>query len=182
MRCLERRIADRSVLALIRKWLKCPLIEGDGQGGDKATKPKQGTPQGGVISPLLANIFLHELDRQFYGSKGPSRMIKAKLVRYADDLVILANDIDDRMTNYGNQILQRLELSLNQDKSRIADLRQEGERLDFLGFTFLFDRNRFGPGSYLNIVPLGQVDESISGELALDDSEASPTPAGGTNH
>ena len=65
MHCLERRIADRTVLALIRKWLKCPIVESDGHGGDKMTKPKQGTPQGGVISPLLANIFLHELDRQF---------------------------------------------------------------------------------------------------------------------
>ena len=62
MQCLERRIADRSVLALIRKWLKCSIVESDGHGGDKTTKPKQGTPQGGVISPLLANIFLHELD------------------------------------------------------------------------------------------------------------------------
>lgn len=86
MACLQRRIADRGVLALIRKWLKCPIVESDGQGGGKRkTKPKQGTPQGGVISPLLANIFLHELDRQFYGPRGPARAIKARLVRYADD-------------------------------------------------------------------------------------------------
>jgi len=97
MACLERRIADRSVLALIRKWLKCPIVENDGQGGGKITKPKQGTPQGGVISPLLANIFLQELDRQFYGPPGPARAVKARLVRYADDFVILARDIGARM-------------------------------------------------------------------------------------
>jgi RNA-directed DNA polymerase len=76
--CLERRIADRSVSALIRRWLKCPVAERDGPGGGRMTKPKQGTPQGGVISPLLANIFLHELDRQFYGPvvrRGQSRRV-----------------------------------------------------------------------------------------------------------
>ncbi|MFP3868024.1 MAG: hypothetical protein ACLFUU_07670 [Desulfobacteraceae bacterium] len=64
-------------------------------------------PLGGVISPLLANIFLYELDRQFYGPKGPARVIKAKLVRSADDFVILAHDIGDRMTNYVNGVLGR---------------------------------------------------------------------------
>jgi RNA-directed DNA polymerase len=103
MACLRRRIADRSVLALIRRWLKCPMVERDGQGGGKITKPKQGTPQGGVISPLLANIFLHELDRQFYGPRGPARTIKARLVRYADDFVILAHDIGARMMNFVDQ-------------------------------------------------------------------------------
>jgi len=167
MHCLERRITDRSVLALIRKWLKCPIVESDGQGGDKTTKPKQGTPQGGVISPLLANIFLHELDRQFYGLRGPAKAVKAKLVRYADDFVILAHDVGVRMTNYVNQVLDRLGLSLNRDKTRIVDLRQEGERLDFLGFTFRFDRNQLGPGRYLNIVPSAKSMNRVRERLRL---------------
>ena len=167
MHCLERRIADRSVLALIRKWLKCPIVESDGHGGDKTTKPKQGTPQGGVISPLLANIFLHELDRQFYGWRGPAKAVKAKLVRYADDFVILAYDVGARMTNYVNQVLDRLGLSLNRDKTRIVDLRQEGERLDFLGFTFRFDRNQLGPGRYLNIVPSAKSMNRVRERLRL---------------
>ena len=182
MHCLERRIADRSVLALIRKWLKCPIVESDGHGGDKTTKPKQGTPQGGVISPLLANIFLHELDRQFYGWRGPAKAVKAKLVRYADDFVILAYDVGARMTNYVNQVLDRLGLSLNRDKTRIVDLRQEGERLDFLGFTFRFDRNQLGPGKVSEYSPFGQVDESSPGKAAPDDPEAGPTAAGETHH
>lgn len=152
-RCLERRIADRRVLALIGQWLKCPMVESDGQGGKKMTKPNQGTPQGGVISPLLANIFLHQLDRQFYGRRGPAKAIKAKLVRYADDFVILAYDIGARMMNYVEEVVQRLGLSLNRDKTHIVDLRMEGEHLDFLGFTFRFDRNLGGSGKYLNIVP-----------------------------
>lgn len=167
MRCLERRIADRSVLALIRKWLKCPIVEGDGHGGDKITKPKQGTPQGGVISPLLANIFLHELDRQFYGPKGPAQVIKAKLVRYADDFVILAHDIGDRMTNYVNGVLGHLGLSLNQDKTRVVDLKLIGNRLDFLGFTFRFDRSDHGDRRYLNIVPSARSMNRVRERLRL---------------
>lgn len=154
MACLQRRIADRSILALIRRWLKCPIVENDGQGGGRITKPKQGTPQGGVISPLLANIFLHELDRQFYGPRGPARAVKARLVRYADDFVILARDIGARMMKYVSKVLQGLGLSLNRDKTRIVDLREKGESLDFLGLTFRYDRCRFVVGRrYLNIVP-----------------------------
>lgn len=153
LHCLERRIADRSVLALINKWLKCLIVEEDGQGGTKTTKPKQGTPQGGVISPLLANIFLHEMDRRFYGSQGPAQAVKAKLVRYADDFVILAYDIGPRMMDYVGRVLQYLGLSMNRDKTRIVDLRREGESLGFLGFTFRFDRKWLGSGKYLNIIP-----------------------------
>ena len=168
MACLERRIADRSVLALIRRWLKCPVVERDGSGGGRMTNPKQGTPQGGVISPLLANIFLHELDRQFYGPRGPARAAKARLVRYADDFVILARDIGARMMRYVSQVLQGLGLSLNRDKTRIVDLRKPGESLDFLGFTFRYDRCRFVAGRrYLNLVPsaktLNRVRERLRG-------------------
>jgi RNA-directed DNA polymerase len=153
MHCLERRLADRSVLALIRKWLKSPIVEEDGLGGVKTTKPKEGTPQGGVLSPLLANIYLHELDRQFYGPRGPAQAVRARLIRYADDFVILADDIGSRMTNYLGKVLDRLGLQLNRDKTRIVDLRKKGESLDFLGFTFRFYRSLFGKGQYLNIGP-----------------------------
>lgn len=151
--CLRRRLADRRVLALIRGWLDCAIVEDDGQGGEKITKPRRGTPQGGVISPLLANIFLHELDRQFYGAKGPAQGVKARLVRYADDFVILAHDMGARMMKYVERVLQRLGLSLNRDKTRIIDLREPGAGLDFLGFTFRFDRSGYGPRCYLNVVP-----------------------------
>ena len=85
MACVERRIADRSVLRLIRMWLNSPIVEDDGKGGRTRSIPRRGTPQGGVISPLLANIFLHEFDQAFNGTNGPRGFANARLVRYADD-------------------------------------------------------------------------------------------------
>ena len=90
IKCLERRIADRSVLTLIRKFLECPILETDEQGRTTATRPKQGVPQGGSLSPLLANLYLHWFEKQFTRWDGPGNWAKAKLVRYADDFVVLA--------------------------------------------------------------------------------------------
>ena len=87
MACLRMRVVDRSVLKLIRMWLETPVVEpGDGGGQpDKWSRSQQGTPQGGVISPLLANIYLHWFDKLFHRADGPAQWANAKLVRYADD-------------------------------------------------------------------------------------------------
>ncbi|NEV65414.1 hypothetical protein G3446_26975, partial [Thiorhodococcus minor] len=85
--CVERRIADGSVLKLIRQWLRAPLMEGDGDRHRPARKVDRsaGTPQGGVISPLLANLYLHWMDRRFHASDGPAQFAGARLVRDCDD-------------------------------------------------------------------------------------------------
>src|SRR5437016_3742781 len=90
--CLRMRVADRSVLQLIRMWLEAPVVErSEGQG--KWSRPKKGTPQGGVASPLLANLYLHWFDALFYGPQGPGGRADVKLVRYADDFVALAKQM-----------------------------------------------------------------------------------------
>lgn len=88
MACLRVRISDRSVLKLIRMWLETPIVEGSG--GGPGRKPRKGVPQGGVISPLLGNIYLHWFDKRFHQKDGAGTWAGAKLVRYADDFVILA--------------------------------------------------------------------------------------------
>ena len=136
MQLVARRIVDRRVLGLINSWLKCAVDE-DG----RRWKPRQGTPQGGVISPLLANIYLHALDvtwqkRGYSDRSGPN----VQLVRYADDLVLLTDKDAGWAMARLEEILDRLELRLNQEKSRVVDA--EKEPFDFLGFTFRRTWNR----------------------------------------
>ncbi len=151
--CLERRISDRSVLKLIRMWLKSDIVEDDGKGGRKTSHSRKGTPQGGVISPLLANIYLHEFDKRFHRPEGPQRFANARLVRYADDWVIMARYIGPRIHDFVDKTLGDLDLILNRDKTTTVDLKKAGSSFDFLGFTFRFDRSLHGPGRYLNVIP-----------------------------
>ncbi len=159
MACLEKRISDRHVLKLIRMWLKAPVVEpksGGGSGsGPGANRKGKGTPQGGVISPLLANIYLHWFDTVFHRPGGPRRWANARLVRYADDFVILARYVDGRIEGWVEEkIEQWLGLELNRDKTRVVDLKQEGASVDFLGYTFRYDRDRHGRDrTYLNVFP-----------------------------
>jgi RNA-directed DNA polymerase len=155
MKCLERRIADRSVLKLIRMWLSCPVIETDEAGRTTATRPKQGTPQGGCISPLLANIYLHWFEKQFSRRDGPGTWAGARLVRYADDFVVLARYQSRRLIGWIEGTLEgRFRLTINREKTRVVKMRRTGASLDFLGFTLRYDRDLHGRDRrYLNVVP-----------------------------
>ncbi|HVM95740.1 MAG TPA: reverse transcriptase domain-containing protein, partial [Candidatus Acidoferrales bacterium] len=155
IKCLERRITDRSVLKLIRLWLESPIVETDEHGRTQATRPKQGTPQGGVISPLLANLYLHWFEKRFYSSDGPGRWANAKLVRYADDFVVLARYQSGQMVRWIEGLLEgRFRLTVNREKTRIVKLHEAGQSLDFLGFTLRYDRDLYGRDKrYLNIFP-----------------------------
>lgn len=157
MACLEKRIADRSILRLIRLWLKAPVVEPPENPGGKPRvhRPTSGTPQGGVISPLLSNLFLHVFDKVFHRSDGPASWANARLVRYADDFVVLARFQGERLRGWIEWLLEtRMGLTLNREKTRVVDLKEEGASLDFLGFTFRYDRDRFGrEKKYLNVMP-----------------------------
>lgn len=157
MACLEKRIADRSALRLIRLWLKAPVVEPpDKPGGQpKVHRPTRGTPQGGVISPLLSNLYLHWFDKVFHRWDGPAHWAKAKLVRYADDFVVLARYQEERLREWIEGKLEGwMDLTINRGKTRVVDLKEEGESLDFLGFTFRYDADRFGRSmKYLNVFP-----------------------------
>jgi RNA-directed DNA polymerase len=138
MKLIAGRISDRHVLNWIKQWLSAPVVEED-EAGKRRTKPTQrGTPQGGVISPLLANIYLHLFDRVFL-SYCRAMGVTAQLVRYADDFVILVRAGMEATEQKVKQILARMELKLNEEKSRVVDARRES--FDFLGFTFSRRRN-----------------------------------------
>jgi RNA-directed DNA polymerase len=158
MACLRMRISDRHALKLVRMWLEAPVVEPGSEGGGGGftmKRCKRGTPQGGVISPLLANIYLHWFDKLFHRKEGPGAWAKAKLVRYADDFVVLARYVDGRITGWIESKLEGwMGLELNRDKTRVISLREEGQTLDFLGYTFRFDRDLRGRGhKYLNVSP-----------------------------
>jgi RNA-directed DNA polymerase len=154
MACLRMRVSDRTVLKLIRMWLETPVIE-ETEEGPKGTRPEQGTPQGGVISPLLANIYLHWFDKCFHFKDGPANWAKARLVRYADDFVVMARYQGPQLVDWVEKKLECwLGLKINRTKTRIVNLNEEGTHLDFLGYQFRYDRDQFGRGTrYLNWGP-----------------------------
>jgi RNA-directed DNA polymerase len=153
--CVRMRVIDRSVLHLIQSWLETPVQERATSGRTTTTRPTQGTPQGGVISPLLANIYLHWFEKAFHRPDGPATWAKAKIVRYADDFVVLARYQGERLTQWiESQLEGRFRLTINRKKTRIVNLNEPGATLDFLGFTFRYDRDRHGRDRrYLNVIP-----------------------------
>jgi RNA-directed DNA polymerase len=133
---IARRISDVEILRLIRWWLKAGVME-----EDRITYSDTGTPQGGVISPLLANIYLNELDREWMERGYNSIRYEAHLVRYADDMVILCRRDAERYYGEFKQEIERLGLKLNETKTRVVDAR---EGFDFLGMRFAYKRSRRG--------------------------------------
>ena len=129
---LEQRISDRRVLKLIQLWLKAPVSENGRMTGGK--KSKMGTPQGGVISPLLANVYLHLVDRIVMRKDGYFRQKGIQIIRYADDFVLMARNIPPEALLRLEKVLTRMGLTLNKEKSKQIDAGDKG--FDFLGFNF----------------------------------------------
>ena len=153
MRCLRKRITDGRVLRLITDWLRAPVV--DEREGGPPRRPSSGTPQGGVLSPLLANVYLHWFDKLFQRSDGPATWANARMIRYADDILICARYISARLRQWIQHTLEdRMKLTLHPEKTRIIDLRRSGTRVDFLGFSLERSASRYaGTPPYLRWSP-----------------------------
>jgi len=132
MQLVAIRIVDKHMLKLIKMWLKAPIVEEREDGKKEYKGNDKGTPQGGVISPLLANIYLNVLDTLWVIKKVQEKL-GARLVRYADDSVILCRGNADRILKGVKTVLSDLGLTMNEEKTRVVDARQES--FNFLGFS-----------------------------------------------
>jgi group II intron reverse transcriptase/maturase len=128
---VAKRIVDKNILKLIKMWLRAPVVEED-KGKKKYKGNDKGTPQGGVISPLLANIYLDVLDTIWKLKKVQERL-GARLIRYADDFVVLCENNTERILRGIRAVLNSLELKLNEEKTKVAEVRQQD--ITFLGFS-----------------------------------------------
>ncbi len=159
---VAQRLSDKKVLRLIKQWLKAPIEDEGRISGGK--KNKTGIPQGGVISPLLSNIYLHLLDRIICKPTSIFSRLEIKIIRYADDFVLLGKRIPEEAREKLGEILQRMELRLNDEKSRLVDAREE--KFDFLGFTIRYDRDYHGRNrKYWNIVPSKKSEKRVRGNI-----------------
>lgn len=143
MKTLAERIVDGAMLALLKSFLTAPIIDERSGGGPR--RNDRGTPQGGVISPLLANVYLHLVDRNFR-RKTEKGVLCGRLIRYADDLVIVTPRAPEQERRWLENILDRLGLKLHPEKTQQLDARERA--FDFLGHTL---RWRYERKLYLDI-------------------------------
>jgi RNA-directed DNA polymerase len=136
MKSVARRVSDGKMLGLIKMWLTTPVEERDERGRRHLTGGKnstRGTPQGGVISPLLANIYMRRF-LKFWEQQELPRKLQAHIVNYADDFVILCRGSAQGAHEAVQQIIGKLKLTLNEKKTRVVNAWREP--FDFLGYTF----------------------------------------------
>jgi len=173
---VAERIVDGGILHLIKLWLKAPVIGEDDKGvkrnvgGGKANS--KGTPQGGVISPLMANCYLHLMDRiwQRHHLRGK---LQAHLVRYADDFVVLCRRGVEEPLNVVRRVLARLGLNLNEAKTHVVDATQAS--FDFLGFSIRMSRGLRTGKPYPHVCPSDKSLMKIKTKLtALTGRELTP--------
>ncbi len=153
LQCVARRIVDRNMLRLIKLWLKVPVEEQDRQGKRHLTggqSSRCGSPQGGIVSPMLANLYMNRF-LKYWRTSGRSEAFQARVVNYADDFVILSRGSAAEALSWTRGVMTRIGLTLNEAKTSIKEARQE--RFDFLGYTFGLHRYKKTGHWYLGTSP-----------------------------
>ena len=177
MRLVAKRIVDKNILRLIKMWLKAPVVEEREDGKKEYKGNDKGTPQGGVISPLLANIYLNVLDTLWKVKKVQERL-GARLVRYADDVVVLCNETAERILKGLKAVLRDLGLTLNEMKTKVVDARRKS--FDFLGFRIVMRSGRKSGRLFPFIEPSQKAMKHIRSEirqLTTERYSSAPTSA-----
>jgi RNA-directed DNA polymerase len=156
MQSLARRIVDPDILRLIKHWLRAPVETTDGDGkrrmeGGKTNR--QGVPQGGVISPMIANLYMNRF-LKYWRQTGRGEAWQAHVINYADDFVILSRGHAAEALAWTNRTMTRLGLTLNRTKTRLCDARTD--RFDFLGYSFGLHRIRQDGRRYIGASPSNQ--------------------------
>ncbi len=150
MKVVSRRLADRGILKLLRQWLRSPIQQADGQ----LTKSSIGTPQGGVISPLLANIYMNVFDQLITDPEGVYAKEDIRIVRYADDFILMkTKHYPPKILRRMNETLSRMGLTINQKKTKLRHISKSS--FCFLGFEFRMVQSKFkwNTKRYTNIGP-----------------------------
>jgi group II intron reverse transcriptase/maturase len=148
---LKERIKDQRMLKLIKKWLKAPVYDDGQYTGGKNNQV--GTPQGGVISPLLSNLYLHLLDKIVNMPTSIFKRLQIAMVRYADDFVLMGKKLQEEALDKLREVLNRMELKLNEEKSKQINAKETP--FNFLGFVFRHDKSFKNPqgGKFWNVKP-----------------------------
>src|ERR1700733_9530508 len=153
MQCVARRIVDRDMLHLIKMGLKVPVEERDKDGTPRVSGGKGspcGTPQGGVISPLLANLYMNRF-LKYWRITGRSEIFRARVINYADDFVILSCGYAAEALDWTRSVMTRIGLTLNEAKTSVKQARRE--QFDFLGYSFGLHRSWKNRREYLGASP-----------------------------
>ena len=168
LQCVARRIVDGQMLHLIKMWIKAPVEERDANGKRRITGGKdndRGTPQGGVVSPALANLYMNRMLKGWRQTRR-GEQYRAHIVNYADDFVILSHGKAKEALEWTREVLERLDLTLNEKKTSLRNARQE--RFDFLGYTFGPHIHPRDGGEYIGYSPsnksVGRIKQKV-GEL-----------------
>jgi RNA-directed DNA polymerase len=165
MQTLARRIVDGDMLRLIRLWLKAP-VETTGEDGRKRLEGgkanRQGVPQGGVISPLIANLYMNRFLKHWRRT-GRGEAWKAHVINYADDFVILSRGHADEALAWTDRTMTRLGLTLNRTKTRLCEARTD--QFDFLGYSFGLHRFRQTGRRFIGASPSSKSLQRLKGKV-----------------